>query len=102
MTLSIWRYSHMLLALSTSLFLILASVTGVILAVEPISDATQPHALQELGEVSLAETVSFLDREYDELLEIEVTPSHFVIATAIDEGGSIRKVYIDPEGGMEL
>jgi sulfite reductase (NADPH) flavoprotein alpha-component len=38
MTISIWRYSHLALAISAALFILIASITGIILAFEPISE----------------------------------------------------------------
>ena len=38
MTLSFWRYAHLVLAIFSSLFLVLAAVTGTILAVDAIQE----------------------------------------------------------------
>jgi sulfite reductase (NADPH) flavoprotein alpha-component len=67
MTLSLWRYSHLLLALSSSLFLIIASVTGVILACEPISNTLQGHSVVDLEDVPVATTIHQLREEHDEV-----------------------------------
>jgi sulfite reductase (NADPH) flavoprotein alpha-component len=48
---SLWRYSHFLLAVISALFLIVASVTGAILALEPIVETSQPYAVVDLNEV---------------------------------------------------
>jgi len=62
MTISIWRYCHFVLALASSLFLITASVTGVILAIEPISHQAKSYAIQDLGKVSLGTTIDALKK----------------------------------------
>jgi sulfite reductase (NADPH) flavoprotein alpha-component len=41
MTLSIWRYAHLALALISSVFLLILSVTGVILAVGAVNEKLQ-------------------------------------------------------------
>jgi sulfite reductase (NADPH) flavoprotein alpha-component len=46
MTISIWRYSHFLLAAVSSLFLIIASVTGIILAIEPIAHKAKGYGIK--------------------------------------------------------
>ncbi|MCB0434087.1 MAG: hypothetical protein KDD18_14235, partial [Mangrovimonas sp.] len=42
-TISIWRYSHLALAVSSFVFIILASLTGIILAFQPISEQIKPY-----------------------------------------------------------
>ena len=96
MTLSIWRYSHLFLALFSSLFLIVASITGAILAFEPISYSGQPFAIHNLSEVSLEHTVVALENRYDEVLSLEVDANNFVLASVITEEGNSLEAYIDP------
>lgn len=77
MTISIWRYSHFVLALAASLFLLIATVTGVILAVEPISHQAKGYAVQDLDKVSLGTTITALKNNYDEVFSLEVESSVF-------------------------
>ncbi|GGG39152.1 NADPH flavoprotein [Dokdonia pacifica] len=102
MVLSLWRYSHLVLAISSALFLIIASITGIILAFEPISNSIQPYVVNNLHEISLGETIQTLKNEYDEVLEFEVTPSDFVIASVITKDGESQTGYIDPITGKIL
>ena len=102
MTLSIWRYSHFLLALVASLFLVLASVTGVILAVEPISHQAKNYAVQDLDEVSLAMAISALRDTYDEVFSVEIEPSGFVKASVLTADFETKDLYIDPKTGKQL
>jgi sulfite reductase (NADPH) flavoprotein alpha-component len=102
MTLSLWRYSHLLLALSSSLFLIIASVTGVILACEPISNTLQGHSVVDLQEVSVATTIHQLREEHDQVISIKVTTDDFVIASIITREGNKEAFYIDPKTGYKL
>lgn len=102
MTLSIWRYSHLVLAISSALFLIVASVTGIILAFEPIVDSLETYAIDDLEEVSVAQTITTLQREYDEVLEVEVTASNFITASVITKEGNNEHIYIEPTTANRL
>ena len=96
MTISIWRYSHLALAIASSVFLIIASVTGIILAFEPISDAVQPYEVANLNTVTLAQTLEALDENYEEVLALEIDANDFVIASVITQEGASEKIYINP------
>jgi len=102
MTISVWRYSHLALALVSSLFLIIAAVTGVILAVEPISHQAKGYATQNLEEVSLATTINALQGVYDEVLALEVESSGFVKASVLTMEMETLDVYVDPTTGEQL
>ena len=102
MTISIWRYSHLTLALISSLFLVAASITGVILAIEPISHQTKGYAVANLEEVPLATTIDALKNTYDEILGLEVESSGFVKASVLTMEMETLDVYIDPVTSEEL
>lgn len=102
MTISIWRYSHLVLALVSSLFLLVAAVTGVILAVEPISHQTKGYAVQNLEKVSLGVAIDALKNTYDEVLALEVESSGFVKASVLTMDMETLDIYIDPVTGEEL
>ena len=101
MTLSFWRYSHFLLASISSLFLVLASVTGAILAFEPITAAAQPYVVDTVDEIVLSDVIAVLQEEYDEVLELKRTPANAVIAAVLTEEGNSKTIYIDPATGKE-
>lgn len=102
MTLSLWRYSHLVLALSSALFLVVASVTGVVLAFEPITESIKNYDVVSLKEVSLAETITNLKKEHIEVLQIRVTSDDFVMASLVNEEGETVKHYIHPITGELL
>ncbi|MRH99024.1 FAD-binding oxidoreductase [Kriegella sp. EG-1] len=101
MTLSIWRYSHLILAFTSSIFLLLASVTGVILSVEPISKKLQPYRISNTEGLSLAETISAIDAQYDEVLSISQDKNGFVSATVIIDNQN-ESFYVNPKTGEKL
>ncbi|WP_299325471.1 PepSY domain-containing protein [uncultured Maribacter sp.] len=102
MTISIWRFSHLTLALVSSLFLIVASVTGIILAVEPISHQAKGYAVENWEEVSLATTIDALKNSYDEVLELEVESSGFVKASVLTMEMETLDIYVNPITGEQL
>ena len=102
MTISIWRYSHFVLALAASLFLLIATVTGVILAVEPISHQAKGYAVQNLDKVSLGTTITALKNNYDEVFSLEVESSGFVKAFVLTSEMETLDIYIDPRTGLQL
>lgn len=102
MTISIWRYSHLALALFSGLFLILAALTGIILAFEPIQSAAKPYRPISVSEVSLAETIGVLQKEYDEILTIELDANDFLIADVVTLEGDSETIFVHPLTGKKL
>ncbi len=99
---SLWRYSHFLLALVSALFLIVASITGSLLALEPINEASKSYVIPNLDGIYISETIANLEDVYAEVLAIEVMPNDFVKASVftIDQGS--KNIYINPRNGAML
>ena len=97
MTISIWRYSHLALAVSSFVFIFLASITGIILAFEPISEQIQPYKSDDFHNISLAETLDIAKKTYPEVISIEVDANNFVIASVITNDGDALNGYINPK-----
>jgi sulfite reductase (NADPH) flavoprotein alpha-component len=102
MTISIWRYSHLALAVSSFLLLALASVTGIILAVEPILQKAQPYRVDGFSEITLAQTLPVLKKSYSEISELSVDANGFVQLQGSNENGDNLTVYVDPLTGKSL
>ncbi|OUS16845.1 hypothetical protein A9Q93_05290 [Nonlabens dokdonensis] len=102
MILSFWRYCHLILAFVSALFLIVASVTGAILACEPITNNTQAYQIVDIEDVTLATTITQLKEEYEEVISLEVTAYHDVIASVITYDGNSEDIYINPQTGRKL
>jgi sulfite reductase (NADPH) flavoprotein alpha-component len=96
MTLSFWRYTHLALAVFSSLFLILASVTGVILAVDAIQEKTLSYRVENFDKITLGETLPILKKAYPEITELSVDHNQFVTLQAIDQEDNDVNAYIDP------
>lgn len=100
MILSFWRYSHLALAVSSFIFILIASLTGIILAIEPVSNQAQVGLVSEAtSKVSLAQTLTVLREKYDEVLTVAVDENDMVKATVIDENGDFLEFYINPITG---
>lgn len=102
MTISIWRYSHLTMAISSAIFIFIASVTGIILAFEPISNQLKPHNQVDLETVSIAETIIALQKEYDEVVSFSVDENDFVKASVITKYGKSASFYINPKTGKKV
>lgn len=102
MIISIWRYSHLVLAVSSFVFIAIASLTGIILSFEPISNQMQEYGVDGAGELSLAKALPQLSSSYEEIFHIEVDANGFVIISGIDKEGNMEGSYIDPFTGEKL
>jgi sulfite reductase (NADPH) flavoprotein alpha-component len=102
MTISIWRYSHLTLAISSSLFILLAAITGIILAFDPISNQLKPFAIHNLEAQSLSKTVAVLENQYAEVISLKVDDNHFVEASVVTKKGDSKTFYINPFTGKKL
>ncbi|SFC23067.1 PepSY domain-containing protein [Spirosoma endophyticum] len=102
MTISVWRYSHLALAVSSFLLLTLASITGIILAFEPISQKLQPYRVDNFSQLTLAQTLPVLKKNYAEISELSVDANQFVQIKGSDADGKNLTAYIDPQTGKML
>ena len=102
MTLSFWRYSHLALAVFSSVFLILASVTGVVLAVDAIQEKTPPYKVENFEKITLGEILPTLRKTYPEITELSVNHNQFVTLQGIDQEDNNVNAYIDARTGKIL
>lgn len=102
MTISIWRYSHLALAVSSFLLLTLAAVTGIILSFEPIAEKNHPYRADKFGQITLAETLPVLRKTYPGISELTVDANQFVQIKGSDSRGKNMIVYVDPRTGKVL
>ncbi|MGQ7946830.1 PepSY domain-containing protein [Flavobacterium sp. WC2509] len=99
MTLSFWRYTHLTLAIFSVAFLIVASVTGTILAVDAIQEKIPSYRVENFDQVTLQESLPKLRKIYPEITELSVDHNQFVTLQAIDKDGNDVNAYIDPLTG---
>lgn len=102
MTLSFWRSSHLALALVSSLFLILASVTGIILAVDAVQEKTLPYKIENFETITLGEALPVFKKNYSEITELTIDYNQFVTIQAMDQDGNDVNAYVDVKTGKKL
>lgn len=102
MTLSIWRYAHLALAILSSAFLLILSVTGVILAYDAIDEKMPSYRVENFENINLAQVLPALSEHYFEVIDVKVDHNDFVMIDAMDEDGNAFQAYIDPLTGKQL
>lgn len=102
MTISIWRYSHLMLAVSSFIFILIASVTGIILAFEPISNQLKPYSISEIKAIPLTETITVLTNTYEEVISLEIDDNELAIASVVTKEGLSGVFYINPYTGEKV
>lgn len=100
---SVWRYSHFALAVSSSLFILLATLTGLLLAFEPIDTNLQPYRAPGSSSLALGPVIDTLKSVYDEILEMEVDVNGFVTTSVISMEEELSGDFIiDPHNGRKI
>jgi len=102
MTISVWRYSHLALAVSSFLFIALAAITGVILAFEPLDKQLSEYHVKNLDQLNVAQTVTKLKAKYPGVTDISVDDNGFVILKGTDDQGENLLACVDPVSGKIL
>jgi len=103
MTISIWRYSHLGLALSFSVFILLAALTGIILAFEPINKQLESYSISSEAEnQSVAKTISILKQEYLEVVSFEINSHNQTIADVVTQDGKSERIFVNPINGKKI
>lgn len=83
--LKIWRITHLALAIVSFLFIVMASITGAILSIEPIQEKNLPYKTADFDTITVAHSLSKLKEIHPELLEISVDNHQFVTIKGFDE-----------------
>ncbi len=102
MIISVWRYSHLALAISSSLLLIAACITGIFLAFEPVIEKAQGFRATGFDTTTLAHSVPLLREKFPGIQEITVDDNDFVIIKYAEEEGGDQQAYVDPATGTIL
>lgn len=102
MTISIWRYSHLALAVSSFLFITLASVTGVILSFKPLTEKTQSYKAKNFDQLTVAEVIPRLRKSYTDIGDVTIDANQFMMVNGTDHEGDSGNFYVDPETGKTL
>ncbi len=102
MTISIWRYSHLALAVSSFLFIAIASLTGILLSFKPVAEKMQAYKVKEFEQLRVAQLFPNLNKKFIDVIEVTVDDNQFVIVDATDLADNSGKFYINPKNGEVL
>lgn len=102
MVLSIWRKAHLLFAITSAVFLLLLSITGVILSFAPISNTLSDSYISNSSTISVGEVIHILEEKYDEIFEINFTQDDFLKISVMTSEGEFATFYADPQTGEKL
>lgn len=97
---SFWRNTHFLLAITASLFLIVAAISGAVLGLEAAWDRTTPQAVK-LNDLTLGEVIEKIETQFEEIYEIELNTKGFLIVQGATEN-SFGSYYVNPNDGVIL
>ncbi|MEX6690570.1 PepSY domain-containing protein [Danxiaibacter flavus] len=102
MTISVWRYSHFALAVSSFIFIALAAITGIMLAFEPVVEKVPTYRAAGFNKITVAEVVPAMKKSFAEVTELKVDANQFVLVKGVDTAGKNIFVYVDPKSGKLL
>lgn len=102
MIFSLWRYAHLALAWVASGFIFIASVTGIILVVEPIENQLKPLKSSDFENTLLSQTLQALQDNYLEIVSLQIDNNHFVLAEVVNEQGENETFYIHPKTAEKI
>lgn len=102
MTISVWRYSHLVLAVSSFIFIALASITGVILSFEAVNDKMPAYEVKGFDTLRLSQVIPVMKESFSEITELSVDERNFVTLKGFDADGEKVHAHIDPATGKIL
>lgn len=95
MTISIWRFSHLALALLSFIFIALLSITGIILSFEPVENRLYANDQS----VSISQVLEKIQPRFEEIVELKRNEFGNIIISGIDTSGNNIDGYLNPLTG---
>lgn len=102
MTLSLWRWAHLVFGLFASTFILLASLTGIILGIDEVISKVDPIQSDHLDQITLAEALPVFRGVVPEITEISVENEERVLVKGLDTEWNELTAYVDPSSGEIL
>jgi len=101
MTLKVWRISHLLLAIISSAFLLIASLSGAILSLEPIYYKSQTLDIYDLDLIKLSDVLILFESENYDVLSFEIDDYQKIEANIVSfrEDLPDGNVFLNPTSG---
>ncbi|MEM7297410.1 MAG: PepSY-associated TM helix domain-containing protein, partial [Bacteroidota bacterium] len=101
MTVSLWRLSHLWLAIVSTVFLLIASITGAILSFEPVYEHSFDYRVADAEELTISELIQNLSNKYPELNSVKRDHNGFIQVTIFGDDGE-EIFFINPFTGEEM
>jgi len=102
MTLSLWRWAHLTLTLLASTFVLIASLTGIILGIDAALSRLDAIQSDHLDQITLAEALPVFREAFPEITEISVENGERVLVKGLDAEWNELAAYLDPSSGEVL
>ncbi|SEA06528.1 sulfite reductase (NADPH) flavoprotein alpha-component [Arachidicoccus rhizosphaerae] len=102
MIVSIWRNSHLALAISSFLVLLVACVTGICLAFEPVIQKTAGFKSAALDTLNVGQVIGVVKSTYPDATAIELDDNGFVSVRYTNPRQKEVHDYINPVDGKVL
>ncbi|OEK04007.1 PepSY domain-containing protein [Roseivirga misakiensis] len=99
MSSSLWRAAHLWLAIISSVFLLIASVTGAILSFEPIYQKAHNYHIDNADDLSISDVIDNISSVQGEVLNITRDKNGFVAVQSIT---SDTPFYVNPFSGEKI
>lgn len=99
---SVWRKSHLILACISAFFLIITSITGVILSFMPISHRLNACYVQNASGILMSDVVDVFESRYDEITEIKKEDNGCLKVSIINSEGDFESFYANAITGEKV
>jgi len=100
--LSIWRYCHLILAVISAFFLIIAAITGFVLAFSPIHSKQTKYSAKNLDQISITNFIEKLSSNQSEIINVTVDDNQYIKVKSIDLDGNQKNFYANVEDGSYI
>ena len=102
MILSFWRYSHLSLAICSTIFLIIASITGSILSFSSIKNEINSNNPGDISNISISSFLKNISNNYNEITEINIEDDGFIQTTILNADGELKTFYVNAKNGKKI
>lgn len=95
MIITVWRNTHLILALLCSVILLLSSITGTILSLAPVEHKSSSFHIGNAADVNLGEFITGLQEKYVEVIDFSIEEEERLKVSVITEDGDFLETYLN-------
>jgi sulfite reductase (NADPH) flavoprotein alpha-component len=99
MSISLWRVTHLWLAVISSIFLLIASATGAILSFEPIYEGSYSLKVNQADDLPIGKSIELIKERHEEILNITRDANGYIAIQTVNESEAF---YINPFTGEKI